>query len=271
MKTIHYLSGLPRSGNTVLSALLNQNPQIYSSSISPVSQLMYKTEAECRLNESFIRSPNLIGISNVLKNMLHNYYSDKKQDIIFDREKAWTTPNNLNRLLTFVNSSPKILFTVRNTLDILKSFILQSNKHPFLENAMKSDGYLPSNYLLKNDAICDYIMQSEVLMLKPLLGLYNSLKSENKKYVHFINYDDLINNPKETMIKIYSFLELDYFNHTFNKITTVEVNNESAVNLPQTLHEIHPVLKNYSPPIEEVLSPYIINKYKDVDIWKQIL
>lgn len=271
MKTIHYLSGLPRSGNTVLSALLNQNPQIYSSPISPVSQLMYTTEVECVSNESFIRSPNPVGISTVLKNMLQNYYSDKKQNIIFDREKAWTTPNNLNRILTFVNSNPKVLFTVRSTLDILKSFILQSNNHPFLENAMKKEGYLPSNYLLKNDAICDYIMQSEVLMLKPLLGLYNALKPENKKYVHFINYDDFITTPKETMKNIYLFLELDYFDHDFNNVSTLEVNDENALNFPQTLHQVHPVLKAYSPPIEEVLSPYIVNKYKDVDLWKQLI
>jgi hypothetical protein len=30
MKTYHFLAGLPRSGNTLLSALLNQNPIIHS-------------------------------------------------------------------------------------------------------------------------------------------------------------------------------------------------------------------------------------------------
>ena len=271
MKTIHYLSGLPRSGNTVLSALLNQNPQIYSSSLSPLNQLLYTVETNCASNEAFIRSPNLIGINNVLKNMLQNYYSDKKQNIIFDREKCWTTPNNLNRILTFVDSNPKILFTVRNTLDILKSFVLQSNNHPFLENQMKEKDYLPGNYLLKNDAICDFIMQSDAIMLKPLLGLYNALKLENKKYVHFINYDDLITSPKETMKKIYAFLNLNYFDHNFSNITTSEVNDETRLNLPQTLHKVYPILKSYSPPVEEVLSSYVIDKYKNVDLWKKLI
>jgi len=271
MKTIHYLSGLPRSGNTLLSALLNQNPKIYSSPISPLNQLLYTIETECASNEAFIRSPNLIGINNVLKNVLQNYYSDKKQNIIFDREKCWTTPNNLNRILTFLDSNPKILFTVRNTLDILKSFVLQSNNHSFLENQIKEKDYLPGNYLLKNDAICDYIMQSEIIMLKPLLGLYNALKLENKKYVHFINYDTLIASPNETMKKMYTFLELDYFDHDFNNITTLEVNDEITLNLPQTLHKVYPTLKHYSPPIEEVLSPYIIEKYKNVDLWKNLI
>jgi len=271
VKTIHYLSGLPRSGNTVLSALLNQNPQIFSSPISPLSQIMYKTEMECVSSENFVRNPDYIGLNNLLKNMPHNYYGHIKEKIIFDREKSWTTPNNLNRLINFVNPNPKIIFTVRSTLDILKSFILQSNNHSFLEENMKSNDYFPSYYLTKNDAICEYIMTSTHLMGKSLLALHNALKPENKKYVHFVDYNNLINTPKDTMTNLYEFLEIDYFNHDFYNIKSLETNNDTAANLPQTLHEVHPVLKHYSPPIEEVLSPYIINKYKDVDLWKQIL
>lgn len=271
MAQIHYLSGLSRSGNTLLSALLNQNPKIYSSPISPMADLLYSLEIECAINESFIRTPNHYGIGNVLKQLLNNYYSNINKEIIFDREKTWTTPNNLERIKRFINPNPKIIFTVRNTLDILASFVIQSKKHPFLENAMEREKYLPSYYLSKTDAICEYIMQSEYLMTKPLLGLYNGLKPENRKYVHFINYNNLINNSKETMMKLYLFLELEYFDHSFNNIKSLEVCNEAAVNLPQTLHEVHPTLKRYAPSVEEVLSKYIIDKYKNVDFWMDLI
>ena len=36
--------GLPRSGSTLLTALLNQNPQIYAGTLSPVFELMYYTD-----------------------------------------------------------------------------------------------------------------------------------------------------------------------------------------------------------------------------------
>jgi len=271
MKKIHYLSGLPRSGNTVLSALLNQNPNVYSSPISPMSDVLYKMEIEYSLNEGFIRTPNTVGINNVLKNVIPNYYAHIEKDVIFDREKNWITPNNFNRLKKFVNPNPKVIFTVRNTLDILKSFILQSNNHGFLEEGMHFNDYLPSYYLEKNDAICDYIMQSDVLIGKSLVALYNGLTPENRKFVHYIEYDDLVENPETTMKKLYYFLELDYFSHDFNNMMAFELSNESAVNLPQTLHQVHPILKHYSPPVEEVLSPYIIQKYKNADIWRKML
>ena len=35
--------GLPRSGSTLLTALLNQNPEIHAGTLSPVMELMYYT------------------------------------------------------------------------------------------------------------------------------------------------------------------------------------------------------------------------------------
>ena len=40
-KTYHFLAGLPRSGNTLLSAILNQNPDIYSTPLSPLPTFMW--------------------------------------------------------------------------------------------------------------------------------------------------------------------------------------------------------------------------------------
>jgi sulfotransferase len=271
MKTIHYLSGLPRSGNTVLSALLNQNPILYSSPLSPLSHMMYTAEINCVQSGPFIRTPNYVGLGNVLKNMPQNYYNHIEQNIIFDRDKTWTTPNNLNRLINLVNPNPKIIFTVRNTLDILKSFLLQNNNNNFfLETKMEFEDYYPRYYLEKNDAICDYVLTT-TQMKTAFLALYTALRPENRKYVHFVEYDNLINNPKDTMQNLYKFLEIDYFNHDFYNIKAIEINNESAVNAPQTLHEIQPVLKFYSPNVDKVLSEYIIQKYKNADLWKKLI
>ena len=40
MKSLHFLSGLPRSGSTVLAALLNQHPQIKATSTSGLIGIM---------------------------------------------------------------------------------------------------------------------------------------------------------------------------------------------------------------------------------------
>ena len=39
-KTYYFMAGLPRAGSTLLSAILNQNPRIYSGPSSPVTSIM---------------------------------------------------------------------------------------------------------------------------------------------------------------------------------------------------------------------------------------
>ena len=73
------------------------------------------------------------------------------------------------------------------------------------------------------------------------------------------------------MKQIYLFLELDYFDHDFNNILTSEKNDEVAVNAPKSMHQVYPVLKHYSPPAEEVLSQYILDKYKNADLWRTLI
>ena len=43
MPQIQFLAGLPRSGSTVLSALLNQHPEVHTSATSGLCEVMFKT------------------------------------------------------------------------------------------------------------------------------------------------------------------------------------------------------------------------------------
>ena len=55
---IHFLSGLPRSGSTLLGALLRQNPRIHASMTSPAGSLVNRMlEAMSEDNEFPFLSP----------------------------------------------------------------------------------------------------------------------------------------------------------------------------------------------------------------------
>jgi sulfotransferase len=43
MKQFYFLSGLPRSGSTVLAAILNQHPDMHTSSTSGLLDMMFGT------------------------------------------------------------------------------------------------------------------------------------------------------------------------------------------------------------------------------------
>jgi sulfotransferase len=264
MKNYYFLAGLPRSGNTVLSALLNQNSQTYCSPLSPVVSMLWNHDNLLTTEESAIKLQNNEPLFNVGNNIITNYYQNINKSIIIDREKAWGTTANLNLLKKYITPTPKIIFTIRPILEILTSWINILPENSFIDIEMQNNNWWYKDYLSKNDNRCDYMMRPFGQIDKILFSINETIKPENKSAFCFIKYDDLINNPQDTMNKIYNFLELPNYKHNFNKIQKIEKENDEVLGHPSNLHEIRPQLKKISQDPKEVLSEYVISKYSNI-------
>ena len=53
-KKYYFMAGLPRAGSTLLSSLLNQNPNLYSGPSSPVLGAMYTVHEHFLTNELYL-------------------------------------------------------------------------------------------------------------------------------------------------------------------------------------------------------------------------
>ena len=149
MKKYYFLAGFPRSGNTVLSSILNQNPKIYCSPLSPISDILWNYDQSLQHSENLKINFN----SNVIdigKNILTEYYKDINKEIIIDREKGWAAVGNLQMIKKYINKNPKIIFTVRPVIEILTSFITLLDDQSYLDEDMINYGWSYKNYLSKN-------------------------------------------------------------------------------------------------------------------------
>jgi sulfotransferase len=89
---LHFISGLPRSGSTLLAALLRQNPRFSAGMSSPVYNLFRAMLAETsQRNETAvfidddIRKRLLVGVFDA-------YYAEAAPEmVIFDTNRGWTT------------------------------------------------------------------------------------------------------------------------------------------------------------------------------------
>jgi sulfotransferase len=262
-KKYHFLAGLPRSGNTLLSSILNQNPTIYSSPLSPTLNLLSNIYDIVNNNQNIKRN-NRNNADQFIKNLLNNYYKDINKPIIIDREKFWGTPVNLPLIKNYITATPKIIFTVRPVIEILTSFINILPENSYLDQEMLEFGYLSKNYLTKNDNRCDYLMKPFGLIDRCLFSINEIIKSENKEVFCIIQYDEIVNNPQDTMKKIYKFLEIPYYYHDFNNIIKLEKDNDEEIGQPKDMHKVRKQLKKISKKPEDVLSDYIINKYSNI-------
>jgi|688.fasta_scaffold421022_2 sulfotransferase len=266
-KQFYHLAGLPRSGNTLLSAVLNQNPDIYSSPLSPISDILYDTYKIMYTSENSLRNvENQIRISSLMKDIIHSFYKDVDKPIIFDREKAWGTPVNLKIIKEFINPKPKIIFTVRDIPEIIASLIALDL--PKVNQEYQASNFYSLAYQNYDDGLADFIMRPGGDLDKTLLSLASAFVKENEGIFHLIEYKDFLNDPKKTMNGIYNFLELEPYEHNFKNIRKIEIDLDEEIGYSSTLHSIKRTISPSPTKAENILSPYIYKKYSGMEFWR---
>jgi len=211
-KEIFFLAGLPRSGNTILSSILNQNPDICCTPNSITLEII-KYLFLLKKTDVFINYPDHKSLDNVLSSVYDNYYKNWNYKYIIDRGPAGTE-GNLKLIKKHLNTNIKILFLVRPILEVLASWIDWANKTP--NSFLKKMG-TPTE-------ICHELMNNNGQIVKELLCMKNLLKPENKHHVQFIDYDEIVTTPKKTIDTIYKFLNIPKFKHNFKTFNQIKVN-----------------------------------------------
>jgi sulfotransferase len=127
------LSGLPRSGSTLLSAILSQNPKIHAEGNSAVCQLMWDLEVSCKTkcNEQIGANNRETTVTDLISKIPEIYYNniDDNEKIVIDKCRSWTTLENVRLLKKYIDKDIKIIVLERPILEIVNSFCKLYNKN----------------------------------------------------------------------------------------------------------------------------------------------
>lgn len=240
------LSGLPRSGSTLLSSIFSQNPDIHAEGNSALCQLMWDLQQSCRgfANEQLVVTNRLTTEKDVVSALPYQYYKDVKASTIIDKCRSWTHPLNVEMLYRYFDQKPKIIVLVRPVLEIVRSFVALRIKNNYQGNL--EEGLLQPN--------------SEPIM-RSLEGVRWARLNNNGEFL-FINYHDLVDNTKDTIDKIYEFCELDSFEHQFDNIVNMHPENDDMYILNYQ-HIVRPQIGYRQHDI--ILSDEIIERCKHLD------
>ena len=277
-KTYFFLSGLPRSGISLLGAILNQNPDIYVGATSPVLQFM-KLFAHYYKNHINNYFPKEEFRKKTLTRICDDWYSDIDSPIIIDKNRGWSY--NLTEA-EIITKDIKIICPVRSILDILSSFILLNRKSSEKENYGNGTELTALDYNLKangergtDNNLCHSLMDGGVggmvyIPLNGLAQLFNENQELFQNIIHLVEYEDLIGDTKNSINKIYEFLQIPKYEHDYDNIENNLPEDEMArfgYGMP-TLHEVRPTIsKNINNPLE-VLDKSIIKQYNGLEFWR---
>jgi hypothetical protein len=267
-KKYYFLAGFHRSGNTVLSALLNQHPEIYSSPLTPVCEYLWQMHLASLRSENNLRIENKFSTQDLISSLLKNYHGSVVKPVIIDREKNWGTPANFSLILEYLTKDPKIIFTVRPMVEIITSYITIGKD--ILMRSMNNDPeWHIKKWLSDEDNMCEYIMRQNGPIDRTLLTYNTMMNSEYRKFFHIVEYNQLIDSPQKTMDDVYKFLEVAPFENNFRKIEKIEKDLDEFAGLPEDLHRVRPKLSNKAKNPKKILSAYTYEKYSNMDFYTQ--
>jgi len=261
-KKIFWLVSMPRSGNTLLASLMNQNPDIGVTANSITLEIM-KDLFLLKQTDVFQNYPDEKSLDNVLNSVFDNYYKDWNYKYIIDRGPV-SAPGNLMLAKKYFNQPIKCVVLLRNVLDILASYMKWYTNNP---NAFIN------KYNFKTDSEkLSMLMNSNGAIAINLEAIRTLLQPENSHMACFIKYDDLINNPKAQLNKIYNFLEIPYFEHNFNNLSQLKVNDRSYDDkiVGDNMHTIRTdgIYKEDNP-YRSMIPKHIIDLYKHIEFDKK--
>lgn len=222
-QTIFYQSSLPRAGSTLLQNIIGQNPLFHVTPTSGMIDMMlgarigYNGNQEAKAGDTqkwkecfyaFCRE----GFKGYVGELTDKPY-------ILDKNRAW---GSYYSLLNEILPNPKIIFMVRDLRAILASMEKKFRAHPDVD-----DGTL-NNITLKG--ITTHQRVENWLNSHPvgyaLNKLHQSILDKTAQNFLLIRYEDLCANPKLTLQSIYQYLNIENFEHDFQHIPQITIEND---------------------------------------------
>lgn len=271
-KKYYFMAGLPRSGSTMLSAILNQNPRFYSGPSSPVVPTMLALEQSLSQDELFLAYPKQDFARGLISSVLHQYYADTDKPVIFEKNRSWV--NRMNYIQGYFGiENPKVIYPVRDVSEILTSFISMIRRNPHIVNERLNfiDQTLVQNGIPLNDINRCQAIAGPGILGQSFDGLKKALSEGYRNNIHFVEYRDLVNNPKETMEKIYDFLGESHYKHDFKNLKNVHQENDAQVYGFEDMHTVRSSVKSTAESPEDVLPQIVLDSIKGAEFWRELV
>jgi sulfotransferase len=275
-KSFYFIAGLPRSGSTLLSSILNQNPRFYSGPSSPVLGAMFALESNFNDNELYYGYPKPDQVKELIGSVPHHFYSDVEKPVVFDKNRAWTA--RVPYIEHYIGQKAKIIVPVRRIDEILASILTMIHRNPFEEGQPRInfvDEQLVKNNIPINDVNrCLYLLNDGGIVYESLNAVLEGFKQDVRDRMHFVDYNDLVDDPDKVLDDIYDFLDEEPYEHKFKKLTNEHRENDLETYGLSDMHEVRSKLKKTSISPSSVLPEEIIDLYQknkaSLEFWKPI-
>lgn len=255
---LHFISGLPRSGSTLLAAVLRQNPRFRAGMTSPVAALFQALESATAGNaETSVFISDKVR-ERLLRGVFEIFYRDAQTPVVFDTSRMWCS-----RLPLIARLFPeaRIIACVRDLGWIGDSF----------ERLYRRNGQKPSAVYNWTTGGTVWSRTTALMASSGVVGFaYDALReaasSEQRDRMLMIDYESFCQNPRATLKSIYRIIDEPYFEHKFDHVEYSENEFDQRIGA-DGLHTVNGAIE-WSPR-ETILPHDLFARYVNDSFWKR--
>jgi len=263
VEQIFFQSSLPRAGSTLLQNIIGQNPNFYVTPTSGVLELVYAARLNYTNSPEF-KAQDFELMKNGFINFCHhgmfgffNGVTDKKY--VLDKSRGWGI--HYNFLNTFY-PNPKIICMVRDLKDIYCSLEKKFRENQHMDLGLVDHAKMQGTTTEKR---IDIWANSQPVGLA-IERLYQIFRENINDKMLFVRYEDLLSNPRGEMERIYNYLELPTFYHSFDRIEQITKEDDSVYGI----YGDHTIKTKLEPPksnAKEILGDGVCNWIQERYKW----
>jgi sulfotransferase len=260
LANLHAISGLPRSGSTLLSAVLRQNPRFHAGIASPVHALVIAALDQMNPGREFAAFFSEPRRRTVLRGLFATCYAEAgRDDVVFDSNRMWTGQTALLRELF---PEIRIICCVREIGWIINSIELMLRRNP-LQTSRLFDFKSGTSFYSRVQGL----MHTDFGAVGLALGeLRQAWFSEDADRLVVVRYESLVRDPRSVIARIYHELGEPQFEHDFENLAYDAPEFDARLGMPG-LHKVTGRVRSENP--EAIIPPEIFAKYVDIAFWNQ--
>jgi sulfotransferase len=256
-RRFHFISGLPRSGSTLLSGILLQNPRFHAGMTSPVGSLCTAVLGQVSAGTEFAPVVGRDKRKALLRGLFDSYYADAGREVVFDTNRSWCARLPL---LQDLFPGSKTIACVRNVAWIMDSFERMYRTNPYehtrLFGAAGARGTVYSRL--------EGLAQHDQTVGLSWSALREAFYGEHASSLLVVDYELLTRAPAKVMPLIYDFLGETCFEHDFDNVDYDAEEFDQQLGAPG-LHKVRAQVK--FTPRPTVIPPDLFDKFNQMSFW----
>jgi len=257
-RKFHFITGLPRSGSTLLSAILRQNPCFHASVSSPVASFVSALLGQVSAGSEWAPQVSVEQRRLLLRGLFESFYQGNDHEVIFDTNRVWSA--KLPVLLDLFPEA-RLVACVRNVAWVMDSLERLYRANPYENTRLFGNEAERSTVYSRVETLA----QRTRLVGLAWYALKDAFYSDQGASMLVVDYDILAQRPQEVIPLIYDFLGETRFAHDYQRLEFDTPQYDEGIGLVG-LHKVRPTVSFEQR--RTILPPDLFEQYAKLSFWR---